>query len=506
MSPPCSSFAITGVVISALNETLHRGKAREEAARRASEQARHHAQGAERRIAALIEAAPAAIVAVDKDGTIVLVNALTERLFGYTRAEMVGKSVDMLVPERFRREHPRYRGEFSGSPAMRQMGAGRDLYGLRKDGTEVPVEIGLNPIEVDGEILVLSSIVDITERKRMEAEREHLLARFESLITHAPIGIAVFDTSRRYLSLNANAAPAGLSREGFIGRPVREFHTWGARVEALLQRVLDTRAPVLDVEVSAETAAAPAEQRHFIESNYPVLNRDGQVSAIGMVSLDITERKRAENEHLRLLEREQQARAEADAANRAKDLFIARASHELRTPLNALMGWTRMLRDRQIARARVPQAIESIDRNAEVLKTLVEDLIDMSRLTTGKLQVERRRLNIVAVAHEAIHLIQPAADAEGVTIAVDVPSHPIPVEGDATRLRQVFWNLVSNAIKFTPQDGRVLVQIRVQESEIQIKVVDTGQGIEPDFLPHVFEPFSQATTAGEGLGLGLAIV
>ena len=232
---------------------------------------------------------------------------------------------------------------------------------------------------------------------------------------------------------------------------------------------------------------------------------DGEVLVLSSI-VDITERKRAEDERVRLLAGEQQARAEADAANRSKDVFLAKVSHELRTPLNALMGWTRMLRNRELPSARVPHAIASIDRNGEVLKTLVEDLVEMSRVSTGKLQLDRRHLDIVAVVRESMNLLEPAANAKNIRVEMDSDSERVIVDGDPTRLRQVLWNLLSNAIKFTPPEGRVALRLRSASGEVEITMVDSGQGIASEFLPHVFEPFSQAENSGQGLGLGLAIV
>jgi signal transduction histidine kinase len=216
--------------------------------------------------------------------------------------------------------------------------------------------------------------------------------------------------------------------------------------------------------------------------------------------------ERAHHDRARLLRAEQQAHAEADAANQSKDAFLARVSHELRTPLNALMGWTRMLRDGQLPSARMAHAIESVDRNAAMLKTLVEDLVEISRMTAGKFQLERRHLDIVAVVRESAALLEPAAAAKDIRIQLKIESEPITVDGDPTRLRQVFWNLVSNAIKFTPAKGRVGLRVLLCDGAVEIRVVDSGQGIAPEFLPHVFEPFSQADAGGQGLGLGLAIV
>jgi len=209
----------------------------------------------------------------------------------------------------------------------------------------------------------------------------------------------------------------------------------------------------------------------------------------------------------RALANEQEARAEADAANRSKDVFLARVSHELRTPLNALTGWARMVRDRQVSPERTSHAIAAIDRNGELLKTLVEDLIDMSRMTTGALQLNRQHVDVAALVQESLNLVEPAATAKGIEIRTDIESRPIVVDGDPTRLRQVTWNLLSNAVKFTPARGHVMFSVRLMDHEVEIRVADDGQGIASDFLPHVFEPFSQADHTGAlGLGLGLAIV
>jgi PAS domain S-box-containing protein len=457
----------------------------------------------------VVEGSPIAMMAVDGRGTIELANALAERLFGYPSGDLVGQRIEALLPERLRQHHARDRAAFSCAPEMRQMGIGRDLFGMRKDGAEVPIEVGLNPVDVDGDVLVLTSVVDITERKRLEADREQLLARFESLIAHAPVAIALFDTELRVISVNDRAAAlVGIPKDAHMGRTLTELlPTAGPRAEALLSKVLQTRTPILDIEVGGESPLTPGEARHWIVSYYPVLSHRGDVFAIGAVAQEITERKRAEDERTRLLDRERQARVDADAANRSKDDFVARASHELRTPLNALMGWARMLRDGKLPANKVADAHAVIDRNADVLNTLVEDLVEMSRVGTGTLPLRRQPFDILTVVRESVHLLEPAATAKNIRVEVDLDTAPVTVSGDTTRLRQVWWNLLSNASKFTPSNGRVAVRGRVMGGEVEIAVADTGQGIAAEFLPRVFEPFSRANGGGhEGLGLGLAIV
>ena len=209
-------------------------------------------------------------------------------------------------------------------------------------------------------------------------------------------------------------------------------------------------------------------------------------------------------------ERLRSALAAAEEANRLKDEFLAVLSHELRTPLNAILGWARMLRAGTLAEADVPRALETIERNAHAQAQLIEDLLDVSRIVSGKLRLEMRPVDIAEVVEEAVDTVRPTADARGVTLTV-VIGHVGPVSGDAQRLQQVIWNLLSNSIKFTPQGGRVDLRVEQAASMVRIAVTDSGQGIDPEFLPHVFDRFRQASstpgqTRRKGLGLGLAIV
>jgi PAS domain S-box-containing protein len=339
---------------------------------------------AEDRFRLAVESAPNAMVMVNQQGEIILVNSQTERLFGYTREELIGQPVEVLVPSQLRERHPAYRTDFSAHPQTRAMGAGRDLFGLRKDGREIPIEIGLNPIEVDGQVVVLSSIVDITERKRVEQEREQLF------------------------------------------------------------------------------------------------------------------------------EREQQARAEAEVANRMKDEFLATVSHELRTPLSSILGWTRMINSHRLPEAQTRTAMEAIERNARAQTRLVEDILDASRIITGKLRLEFQPIELVPAIHAALETIRPSAEVKGIIIQTVIDPSASWVLGDSSRLQQLVWNLLSNAVKFTPAGGRVSLQLERRDRAAVITVRDTGKGISSEFLPHVFERFRQAdsstTRAHGGLGLGLALV
>ncbi len=228
------------------------------------------------------------------------------------------------------------------------------------------------------------------------------------------------------------------------------------------------------------------------------------------VAHDITTRKAAEMEREQLLEREQSARATAEAANRMKDEFLATLSHELRTPLNAMVGWIQLLRTRKFDENTTSKALETINRNTKALQQLIEDILDVSRIITGKIRLDFAYISLQPVIESAIEIVKNAAEAKNIRIEFYAAPGINQVRGDANRLQQVFWNLLSNAVKFTPKDGQVEVRLEMINSRVQVSVKDSGQGISPDFLPYVFERFRQedgtTTRTYGGLGLGLAIV
>jgi signal transduction histidine kinase len=219
---------------------------------------------------------------------------------------------------------------------------------------------------------------------------------------------------------------------------------------------------------------------------------------------------RADEERRALLAREQQARLEAQAANRAKDEFLATLSHELRTPLNAILGWSRLLATGHLDEPTSRRAIETIERNTRLQAQLIEDLLDISRIVTGKLRLEFKTVELRTILEAAVEAVRPAAEARGVFLLCDVSDGDEAILCDPARMQQIAWNLLSNAIKFTPAGGRVELTTGREDRHVRITVSDTGTGINPDFLPHVFDRFRQqdpATTRRYGgLGLGLSIV
>ena len=337
----------------------------------------------------------------------------------------------------------------------------------------------------------------IVSRQRRAAEV------LQSVVNSTQEGVIVTDPEGAVVYLNAPATMlTGWTFAQARGRALTEVlkvidETSKQPLDDVLQFTPDQRAIV---DLPRDTA---------------LLNRDGVERAIdGSASVALDDRNVVigaivvfrDDSTRRRTERElREAHEQAERANVEKDHFVARVSHELRSPLNAIVGWARMLRDGQIPTHKTAQAFAAIDSNGEVLTKLVDDLIDMSRVATGKLQLDRQPLDINAVVREAVTLLEPAANAKNIVVKAEIESESLTVDGDAPRLRQVLWNLLSNAVKFTPTGGRIMLRLRRVDEDVEISVVDTGGGIAPEFLPRVFEPFSQAEEGKQGLGLGLAI-
>lgn len=242
----------------------------------------------------------------------------------------------------------------------------------------------------------------------------------------------------------------------------------------------------------------------------PVRDSEGRIVHWFGTCTDIHDQKLAAEERERLLRDAERARDEAEAANRMKDEFLATLSHELRTPLNAIIGWTRLLRSNGLNDSERAEGLEVIDRNARAQAQLIDDLLDVSRIISGKMALDVQRVDLVEVIEAALAAVAPAAQAKGIRLQRVLDSLAGPVSGDPTRLQQVVWNLLSNAVKFTPKGGRVQVLLERVNSHVEISVIDDGIGIRPEFLPHVFDRFRQAdgstTRRHGGLGLGLSIV
>ncbi|MBW4444298.1 MAG: response regulator [Plectolyngbya sp. WJT66-NPBG17] len=249
---------------------------------------------------------------------------------------------------------------------------------------------------------------------------------------------------------------------------------------------------------------------HWHEQHRPSDRQLRFLDLLARQAADLIEQRQTAAEREQLLAREQAARVEADRANRIKDEFLAVLSHELRTPLNPILGWSKLLQNGKLDLAKTQQALQTIERNAKLQSELIEDLLDVSRILQGKLNLNVSSINLSATIRTAMETVRLAAEAKSIHLEASFEPDPPLIQGDSTRLHQVIWNLLSNAVKFTPAGGRVNIRLERLDSFAQLTISDTGQGIEPDFLPYVFEYFRQAnaTTTRKfgGLGLGLAIV
>lgn len=355
---------------------------------------------------------------------------------------------------------------------------------------------------------VVGALQDVTEQRSAEQERE----RLATIVEQSPDFIGVGDPSGRARWVNDSGRRLlGLAPDEDITRyHLRDFFL--AEDQAYVDQHI---APAI---LEGGRWEGEFRFRHFptgepIEAQYhtfALMERDTQRQmGIATVSRDIRAQKRLEAERERLLARERVAREEAEEANRLKDEFLATVSHELRTPLTAVLGWVQMLRTGTLPPEKRERALATVERNARAQGQLVEDLLDVSRIMTGKLKLEVSSVDVSQVVEAALESLRPAAEAKGIRVQAALDSSGT-IMGDMSRLQQVVWNLLSNAVKFTPKGGRVQVLVERRSSSVEITVADTGQGISPQFLPHVFERFRQAdgstTRKAGGLGLGLAIV
>ncbi|MEH2115243.1 PAS domain-containing hybrid sensor histidine kinase/response regulator [Nostoc sp.] len=361
---------------------------------------------------------------------------------------------------------------------------------------------------IDGVIAVSR---DITEHKRAEKSLRESEARFRRLFESNLIGVAFWTVNGLVIDANdAFLQLAGYTRD--------EFATLGKinwrEISPVEYKDLDDRA-ILEVQAKGISKIYEKEYIHRNGKRVPIvlgvaLLNDSQEHGVAFV-LDITARKLAEKECDRLLECERTARQQAEIANKIKDEFLAVLSHELRTPLNPILGWSKMLRTRKFDEKTTNHALETIERNAKLQTQLIEDLLDVSRILQGKLNLNVCPVNLVMVVEAALETVQLAAQAKSIQIQTIFDDRSLgQVMGDPNQLQQVVWNLLSNAVKFTPTGGRVEIRLMEADNQIQIQVSDTGKGIIPDFLPYVFDYFRQAdgttTRVFGGLGLGLAIV
>jgi PAS domain S-box-containing protein len=298
----------------------------------------------------------------------------------------------------------------------------------------------------------------------------------------------------------------GYAPEEYIGRHIAQFHADEDVINGMLARL----------QAGESLHECPARMRckdgsiKQVEVNSSGYFEEGKLVYTRCFTRDVTARREAEERQRVLFESEREARAQAEHVSKMKDEFLATLSHELRTPLNAIYGWTQIVKNALNDPGTVAEGIEVIDRNVRIQTQLIEDLLDMSRIISGKVRLDVQRIELIPVLHAAVESVSPAAQNKNIRIKQVLDPLAGPVSGDPSRLQQVLWNLLNNAVKFTPADGKIELLLERANSRIEITVSDTGAGIKPEFLPHVFERFRQAdasiTRRHGGLGLGLSIV
>ena len=376
---------------------------------------------------------------------------------------------------------------------------------VRADGTEVWLASkGRGVYDDDGNATGMIGVVqDVTERKKLEIVQHRLAAVVESSDD------AIISKNLKGIIQTWNSGAErifGYSAEEMIGTSVLKLSPPELRSEEATILERQRRGERID---HYETIRVRKDGRRIDVSLTvsPIRDSRGVVVGASKVARDITARKRAEQE---LLEAERRARSEAERISFMKDEFLATLSHELRTPLNAIVGWAQVLRNRPHGDSDVREGLAVIDRNAKVQAQLIEDLLDMSRIISGKVRLDNQRVDLPDVVRAAIVSVRHLAEAKDIALQLELDLQAGTVWGDPNRLQQCIWNLVSNAIKFTPNGGRIRVAVARVGGHVALTVADNGQGIAPEFLPHLFERFRQADSSTTryhgGLGLGLSIV
>jgi PAS domain S-box-containing protein len=452
-------------------------------------------------LAAIVASSDDAIVSKDLNGIVQTWNDAATRIFGYTAKEIIGKPITMIVPPERPDEEPAILERLRRGERIDHFQTIR----MRKDGRRILVSVTISPItDASGKVVGASKVArDITRTSELEARFSAIVATADDAIVSKDLDGIVqswnFAAERMFgyspaeivgKSITMLLPPERIGEEGRILERLRR----GERIEHFETVRMRKDGQRIDVSVTIS----------------PIKDPLGRITGASKIARDITILKRVMREREELLKSEQAARREAERVNRLKDEFLATVSHELRTPLNAILGWAQLLQHEAMGPDDFREGMETIERNARVQTQLIEELLDVSRIVSGKVRLEVKRLDLGAIVNETVESMRPAADARTIAVHRRIEPDVGQIMGDPARIQQIIWNLLSNAIKFTPRHGRVQVELKRTDSRVDIVVSDTGQGFSQDFVPHLFTRFAQAdattTRRHGGLGLGLAIV
>ncbi len=450
-----------------------------------------------------------AVISTDAEGRVTFMNVVAESLIGCLQDEALGhplQEVFHIINEQTREpvDNPVEKVLREG----KVVGLANHTILIARDGTERIIDDSAAPIQDDsGQVVgVVLVFHDITGHKQAERASAHLAA----IVQSSDDAIISKNLDGIIMSWNKGAERLfGYTAAEIVGRPVTTL---------IPSQHIDEEPRILAKIRRGETVDHYETVRQRKDGSLvdisltvsPIRDEAGNIIGASKIARDITGQKRARIEREQLLASEQEARQQAEAANRMKDEFLATVSHELRTPLNAILGWARLLSSGKLDTETAARGLKSIEQNSKAQSQLIEDLLDVSRIISGKFRLKAQPIEVALVIEAAIDSVRPTAEAKGIRLQVVLDPDAGPVSGDADRLQQVVWNLLSNAIKFTPKGGRVQVRLMQINSHIELEISDTGQGITSEFLPYVFDRFRQAdgshTRFHGGLGLGLAIV
>ena len=445
---------------------------------------------AEEQFRLVVESSPNGMLMVDKGGLILLVNQQIEQLFGYERVELIGRPVEMLVPQRVRSNHAGDRDEFFAHSERRAMGKGRDLTGVRKDGTEFPVEIGLNPIWMREGMRVLASVADIGERKRAERMLQKERDFSDAVLETAGALVVVLDREGRILRFNrACEQTTGYSSEEVVGRNVWDLFLIPdevAGVKAVFER-LRGGEPRNNYENCWK--GKDGGLRRISWSNTILTDPNGRVEYVVAAGLDITDFKRMQ-EQLRRTERI------AELGTLASGM-----AHEIGTPMNVILGRAEYLLQRT-AEEGMKKGLATIVTQVERITKVMNQLLAFARRKAP----ERRAIDLAEIVDEGLEMFEERIAQNRITVAKTIePSLP-PVRADRDQLIQVLVNLVTNSLHAMPEGGRLGLRLAREDSQLCLCLSDTGHGMPEEVRSKVFEPFFTTKDFGKGTGLGLTVV
>jgi PAS domain S-box-containing protein len=508
-----------------------------------------HAERNGAQLAAIVESSDDAIIAKDLNGIVTSWNLAAERMFGYTANEAIGQSIRLIIPDSHQNEEDTILDRIRRGESVQHF----ETIRCRKDGSCLPISVTVSPIrDKAGTVMGASKIArDISERRRAEAFAQRAQREAEFVARMAEVLSGSLDYEARLSGLVELAVPdmadwAALDAvepdgrmrriavahvdpgKTQLGTDVRRRHE-DPITPCNARQVIRTGKGVMLPEVTDDvivTAAHGDDKRVALMRALrltscicvPLTTNQKTFAALTLATTESGRRYNTEDLHFvedvasRAALIVDNARA-YDALRKAsglKDEFLATLSHELRTPLNAILGYSHMLRAGMVTPDKLERTFETIERNTMSLTKMVEDILDVSRVVSGKMRVNMQPVELPLVVHDAVATVMPAAEAKHIRLETTVDPQVGAVSGDPDRLRQIVWNLLSNAVKFTPKRGRIQVRLERVNSSVEIVVSDTGIGIRPDFLPHIFDRFRQADSGANrehaGLGLGLAIV